>query len=82
MKCSRCGSENVNVQMVTYSKLKNKHHSLFYWLFIGWWLHLLLWFFLTIPMILGKLFGHKKQKLVQSHKSIAVCQNCGHTWKV
>ena len=35
MKCPKCGSENVNVQMVTDTKLKNKHHSLIYWLFIG-----------------------------------------------
>ena len=82
MKCPKCGSENVNVQMVTDTKLKNKHHSLIYWLFIGWWLHLILWVCLTIPMILGKLFGHKDKKIVQSHKSMAVCQNCGNNWKV
>lgn len=82
MKCPKCGSENVNVQVVTSSKLKNKHHSFLYWICIGWWLHPLLWFFLTIPMILGKLFGHKKQELVQKHKSMAVCQNCGNNWNV
>ena len=82
MQCSRCKNNNVNVQMVTESKLKTKHHSLFYWIFIGWWLHLLLWIFLTIPMILGKLFGFKDKKLVTKHKSMAVCQDCGHTWKV
>ena len=82
MKCPKCGSMNTNIQMITETKLKNKHHSIFYWLIIGWWLHLLLWFFLTVPMILGKIFGHKKQKLVQHHKSIAVCQNCGYNWNV
>ena len=64
MKCPKCKSENVSVQMVSESQLKNKHHNIFYWLLIGWWLKPLLWFFLTVPMILGTLFGHKKQKLV------------------
>lgn len=82
MQCPRCKSNNVNIQMVTESKLKTKHHSLFYWMFIGWWLHLLLWFFLTIPMILGKLFGSKDKKLVTKHKSMAVCQDCGYNWKI
>ncbi len=27
MKCPKCASENVNVQMVSESQLKNKHHS-------------------------------------------------------
>lgn len=82
MKCSKCGSENVNVQMVSESKLKTKHHSVLYWIFIGWWLKPILWLFLTIPMILGKMFGRKNQKLVTKHSSMAVCQNCGNSWKV
>lgn len=82
MKCPKCESENVNVQMVTETKLKTKHHSILYWLLIGWWLEIILWFFLTIPRLLAAMFGHKKQKLVTKHKSVAVCQNCGHNWKV
>ena len=82
MVCPKCKSDKVNVQMVTDTKLKNKHHSIFYWVFIGWWLELILWFCLTIPRLLVTLFGHKKQKLVQKHKSMAVCQNCGHSWNV
>lgn len=82
MTCTKCGSSNVNVQMVSESQLKNKHHSILYWLFIGWWWRPLLWFCLTIPMIFVKLFGHKKQKIVTKHSSMAVCQDCGHSWKV
>ncbi len=63
MTCSKCGSTNVNVQMVSESQLKTKHHGIFYWLFIGWWLQPMLWLFLTLPMLLGKMFGHKKQKI-------------------
>jgi hypothetical protein len=36
MNCPKCGSEKVNVQMVSESKLKDKHHSIAYWLLIGW----------------------------------------------
>lgn len=82
MLCPKCKSSNVNVQMVLESQLKNKHHSIFYWLIIGWWLHPLMWFFFTIPMILGKMFGSKNKKLATKHKTVAVCQNCGYTWKV
>lgn len=80
MRCRRCGSENISVQMVSENKLKSKHHSILYWLIIGWWLHPILWLFFTIPMIFGKLFGFKKQKLVTKHKSMAVCQECGYHW--
>lgn len=82
MKCPKCESENVNVQMVTESKLKTKHHSILYWILIGWWLEIILWLFLTIPRLLAAMFGHKKQKLVTNHKSVAVCQNCGYNWNV
>lgn len=82
MQCKKCGSQNVNVQMVSESQLKTKHHSILWWLFIGWWLEACLWFFLTIPRLLAALFGHKKQKLVTKHSSVAVCQNCGHSWNI
>ena len=82
MKCPKCGSENVKIQMLSENILKNKHHSIFYWLFIGWWLEIFLWLFLTIPRILVALFGHKKQKIVTKHKSVAVCQSCGNSWDI
>lgn len=82
MNCQKCGSNNVKVQMVSESKLKNKHHSIFYWILIGWWLEIFLWFFLTIPRLLIATFGGKKQKIVTVHSSQAVCQDCGYNWKV
>jgi hypothetical protein len=82
MQCKKCGSQNVNVQMVSESQLKTKHHSIIWWILIGWWLEACLWIFLTIPRLFAALFGHKKQKLVTKHSSIAVCQNCGHSWKI
>lgn len=82
MNCKYCNSSNVNVQMVSESKLKTKHHSILWWLIIGWWLEPCLWIFLTIPRLILALFGHKKQKLVTKHSSMAVCQDCGKSWKV
>ena len=81
MNCPKCNSENVKVQIVTDTQLKTKHHSFLYWVFIGWWLELILWFFLTIPRLLIALFMPKSKKIVQKHKSMAVCQECGYNWE-
>ena len=73
MKCPKCGSENVNVQMVTESQLKNKHHSVIWWICIGWWWVPLSWLcFFFIKLIL-KIFGHKKQKAIKITKPL--CRN-------
>ncbi len=82
MKCSQCGSNNVNIQVVTETKLKRKHHGIAYWLLIGWWLEMFLWLFLTLPRLLCMLFGHKKQKIVNKNYKMAVCQDCGNTWRI
>ena len=37
MKCPNCGSENVNVQLVTETQLKDKHHGCLWWLCVSWW---------------------------------------------
>jgi predicted nucleic-acid-binding Zn-ribbon protein len=79
MQCPKCHSENVNVQMVSESKLKRKRSAL-YWIFIGWWLNPILWVVMFIPMLFIKLFRPKSQKLKTIHKSMWVCQNCGYSW--
>ena len=80
MKCPVCGSENVNVQIVTETELKDKHHGVVWWLCIGWWWVPIWWLFFTIPALIIKIFAPKKQKLKQRHKTVRVCQNCGHKW--
>lgn len=80
MICPKCGSENVNVQVVTETQLKNKHHSLFWWIFIGWWWIPVKWLFFTFFALIA-LFLPKRQKLKQKHVSMCVCQNCGNNWK-
>lgn len=82
MKCPKCGSENVNVQVVSETHLKQKHHSIIYWILIGWWLSLFLWVCLTLPKLIYNIFRPKKYKTKIINKSICVCQDCGYHWEV
>lgn len=56
-----------------------------YWMIIGWWLEPIVAFFRWIAEIL---FGGKKKSgfNVNASKAIvhtvAVCQNCGHSWRI
>ena len=77
MKCKKCGSENVNVQAI--GVVKSKHYGIFYWC-IGWFIDLMLWIFLTMPRLIVAIFRPKKVKT--KIKSYAVCQECGHKWKI
>lgn len=77
MKCSKCGSENINV-MVEQTNAKTKTSKMgCLWgtcrLFLiictcGLWL------------LVGKRKGTSKTKF--KNKTVAVCQNCGHKWYV
>jgi DNA-directed RNA polymerase subunit RPC12/RpoP len=82
MKCLKCGSENISIQAVTESKLMDKHRGCLWWLFIGCWWIPVKWIFLTLPAIIFKIFGHKRQKIKTKIHNEAVCQNCGNRWKV
>ncbi len=77
LKCPKCGSNNVVVQVASETKSEKQKHGCLWWLLIGWWLELVLWIFLTVPRLLIALFMPKRQKITTSHKSVAVCQNCG-----
>ncbi len=78
MTCPKCNSENVNVQAV--SIMKNKRGSFLYFILIGWFIDLMLWIFLTLPMLIFKIFRPKKIKT--SVRKMAICQSCGYSWKV
>lgn len=80
MICPKCGSENVNVQVVTSIKQKSKK-GIIYWLIIGWWWEPIAWLFFTIPKLIIALFGNHK-KIVSKESTEAVCQSCGHRWRV
>lgn len=89
MQCPKCNSDNVIVQREqsgtiggarTYGK---KHHGLLYWCFIGWWS----WIFKLILMPFTIWFGKRDKVNTLTaqktfNKTVAVCQNCGHHWKV
>ena len=80
MKCPNCGSENVSYQIVTKSKLKDKHHSIIWWLLIGWWWVPTWWICFTVPALIIKATTHKKQKIKQKNLSMCVCQHRGYKW--
>lgn len=82
MVCSKCGSENVTVQMVTETELKQKKHGILYWICIGWWLKPILWIVFTLPMLVIAIFKPKNYKTVSHTKKMAVCNNCGKSWRV
>lgn len=62
MKCPKCGSENVNVQVINEVTFKDKHHGVIWWLFIGWWWIFVKWLFFTVPAIIVKIFAPKNRK--------------------
>lgn len=79
ISCPRCRSENVNIQAVANAR-STRRKGCAYWVFVGWWLEPMLWFFATIPKLIYEIFrkGKTKTKIV----SVAVCQNCGYRWNV
>lgn len=82
MQCPKCKSENVKIDVVTEQKFKKKKKGLLYWLTIGWIVEPLLWLFLTLPKLIYELFKPNRFKVKTKTKKIAICQDCGHTWKV
>lgn len=82
MKCPKCGSENVSVELVQEQTMKRKRKGWAYWLLIGWWWEPLVWIFLTLPKLIWELFKPRKYKIKTKTRKVAVCQSCGHSWKV
>lgn len=82
MTCEKCGSENVNVQMVSETSIKPKSKGFLWWLFIGFWWVPLKWLVFTVPALIIKIFKPKKYKTKTESYTSAVCQNCGYAWKV
>ncbi len=81
MVCPKCKSTNVSAQIVTESRLKNAHHSIIWWIFVGWWWLPVKWVFFAIPALVVKIFAPKRQKLKQRNVSMWICHNCGHNWR-
>lgn len=95
--CPRCGSTNISYQReqtasfgagtnkVVIQQAK-KSKGCLYWLFIGWWWKPLYW--LLIGWWWKALFGGRTKSGLNFNASksinrtMAVCQNCGNSWKV
>ena len=73
MKCPKCGGTNVSVQIVTDSMRTRNRGCL-------WTLGRMLLIVCTFGLWL--IIGSSKSKSkMQKHKE-AICQTCGHSWKV
>lgn len=77
MTCRKCGSNNINVQII--NEVEEKKHGCLWWLLIGWWWKLIWfiffgWWYILFCLIRGKQYRNVK-------KTICVCQNCGHQWE-
>jgi len=92
MTCSKCGSQNYAIQREV-SKIKQKKgcfyffimnvlFGFFYWMYLGmkWMLKFFVWVFFLVPIRLIKKQPLKMPQI--SHRTMAVCQNCGNAWKV
>lgn len=82
MVCPKCKSENVSVQVINEVEIKKKHHGVFWWTCVGWWWLPIKWLCFTLPALIVKIFGRKKQKVVNKQKTVCVCQNCGNRWEI
>lgn len=78
MQCPKCGSDNVNVQVVSTVQRKKKGWA--YWLLFGWLLDLMLWIGFFVFRLIVAIF--KPKKMVSKVHTEAVCQNCGNHWVV
>lgn len=78
MRCRKCNGANVIVQAVTETKTKRR--GIFYWIFFGWFIDVMLWIFLTLPRLIIALF--RSRKVVSKTTTQAICQSCGYRWKV
>lgn len=82
MTCPKCGSDKVTVQLVSESHVEKQHHNVGWWIAIGWWWMPLKWIFFFGIALVAKILNRKKSyKTVYEHKSMCICQNCGHTWE-
>lgn len=81
MKCRKCGSTNVTLNVVNEMRVEKVHHGCVWWLFVGWWWIPVKWICFTIPALFAKIFLPDKVYIRNRINTVAVCQNCGYTWK-
>lgn len=96
MNCPKCGSENILIQREQTASLgagtnkvvieePKKSKGCIYWILIGWWWRPIC--FVCFGWI-KPLIGGKKRSGLNLHanktfnSTVAVCQDCGHSWKI
>ena len=82
MICPKCGSDQVKIEVVQETTMKQKRKGWLYWLLIGWWWEPILWLFLTVPKLLIEIFRPRRYKMQTKTSKMGVCQACGHSWEV
>lgn len=95
--CPKCGSTNLSYQLVNTGTIgaatnktvvvpAKKSKGCLYWLIIGWWWEPVYW--LCFGWWWHLLFGGRRRGGLSFnasktiHCKMAICQNCGHSWKV
>lgn len=82
MVCPNCGSNNVNIQVVSTVKLVDKHKGCLWWCFVGWWWVPIKWLMFTIPALFAKIFIPKGKKTKNKERKVCICQQCGKQWNL
>lgn len=86
MVCPRCGSGNVNIQVIqenrwSVTKTKTKYktgHGCLWWMLVGWWwwiIDLFIWIFAFIPRLIVAIIGGMRKKKIAESKSTSVTVN-------
>lgn len=81
LQCEKCGSNNVQVQLLNQIDLKVKRKGIIWWLLIGWWFIPIKWFCFFWLALIIKIFKSKKYKTINRVEKHFVCNNCGHSWQ-
>lgn len=89
MVCRRCKSNNVTVQFVqTGSKTKSKattrqkKRGCLYWICCLWLIDLLIWCFTFWSPARRKSNTRGTSKTKINNQKMAVCNDCGYSWRI
>lgn len=80
--CKKCGSENINVQIVESFQIKRKGKTIWYWISFVWVIDLILWFVMPVVKIILKIFKRTHYSAKTKLEKNAVCQDCGYSWRI
>lgn len=84
--CPKCGGGDISFQVAQtdiHKECKKDKRGILWWCLVGWWLEPFRW---SLMLCTFGLLGRRKKKISVETKignsTMAVCQSCGHTWKV